>query len=185
MQCIHKCRGGQCKVRKIKVVTIPRNQNHNSGQIGYNHENLIEINIVNNLSLKSSCTESFCIGLFNAQSVGMDEKRTEIKEFVTDQAINILFLTETWLRPSDDDIKCTDLTPSGYTINSFAHNSRGGGIAVLAKNYSPSVTHRNTYTSKFTFNHTSFELVHVTLVLHNQTVIFFCIYHPLPSTKTS
>ena len=64
----------------------------------------------------------------------MDEKQTEIKEFVTDQAIDILFLTETWLRPFHDEIKCADLTPSDYTINSFACNSRGDGIAVLAKN---------------------------------------------------
>ena len=92
----------------------------------------------------------------------------------------MLFLTETWLRSSDDEIKCADLTPSDYTINSFARNSRGGGIAILAKN---SVAHRITYTSKFTFNHTSFELVHATLVLHNQTINFFCIYRPPPSRK--
>ena len=71
-------------------------------------------------------------------SVGTDEKRTQIKEFVTNQAIDILFLTETWLRPFDDKIICADLTPSDYTINSFAHNSKGGGIAVIAKN---SLTH--------------------------------------------
>ena len=51
---------------------------------------------------------------------------------------------------------------------------------MLAKN---SVAHRITYTSKFTFNHASFELVHATLVLHNQTINFFCIYRPPPSRK--
>ena len=131
---ICKCTGRQREVREIKVVTIPRHQNRYSGQTGYNHGNLIETNTVNNLSSKSTGTESFRIGLFNARSVGTDEKRTEIKEFFTDQAIDILFITETWLKPSDDEIKCTDLTPLGYTINSFARNSRGGGIAVLAKN---------------------------------------------------
>ena len=60
-----------------------------------------------------------------------------------------------------------DLIPLDYTINSFARNSRGGGIAILAQN---SVAHRITYTSKFTFNHASFDLVHATFVLHNQTV---------------
>ena len=44
-----------------------------------------------------------CCTLF-ARSVGTDEKRIEIKEFVTDQAIDILFLTETWLRPSNDEL---------------------------------------------------------------------------------
>ena len=114
---------------------------------------LIEINIINNLSSKSTCKEFFRIGLFNARSVGTDEKRIEIKEFVTDQAVDILFLTKTWLRPSDDEIKCADLIPSDYTINSFARNSKGGGIAVLTKN---SVAHRIRYTSNFTFNHAFF-----------------------------
>ena len=75
--------------------------------------------------------------------------------------------------PFDDEIKCADLTPSDYTIISFARNSKGGEIAVLAKN---SVAHQITYTSKFTFNYASFELVHATLVLHNQTINLFCIY---------
>ena len=91
---VRKCRGGRRKIRKIKVLTTLRHQNRYSGQISYNPGNLIEINI-NNLSSKSTCKESFRIGLFNARSVGTDEKRTEIKEFVTDQAVGILFLTET------------------------------------------------------------------------------------------
>ena len=110
---VRKCRRGRRKVRKIKVLTIVRHQNGYGGQIGYNPGNLIEINIINNLSSKSTCKESFRIGLFNARSVGTDEKRTEIKEFVTDQAIDISFQTETWLRLSDDEIKCTALTSSG------------------------------------------------------------------------
>ena len=84
------------------------------------------------------------------------------------------------LRPFDDEIKCADLTSSVYTINLFARNSKGGGIVVPAKN---SVAHRITYTSKFSFNNASFELVHATLVLHNQTINFFCIYRPPPSRK--
>ena len=59
------CRGGRCKVRKIKVLTILRHQNRYSGQIGYNPGNLYEINIVNNRLSKSKCKESFRIGLFN------------------------------------------------------------------------------------------------------------------------
>ena len=103
---VYKCRGGRRKVGKIKVLT---HQNRYGGQIGCNPGNLIEINIINNLSLKSTCKEFFRIGLFKARSVGTDEKRTEIKEFVTDQAVGILFLTETCLRPFDGAIKCADI----------------------------------------------------------------------------
>ena len=77
---VRKCRGGLRKVRKIKVLTILRHQNRYSGQISYKQQNLIEINIINNLSSKSTSKESFPIGLFNARSVGTDEKRTEIKK---------------------------------------------------------------------------------------------------------
>ena len=62
---ILKRRGGRHKVRKIKVVSIPRHQNRYSGQIGYNPGNLYEINIVNNHLSKPKCKESFRIGLFN------------------------------------------------------------------------------------------------------------------------
>ena len=60
---VRKCRGGRRKVGNIKVLTILRHQNRYSGQIDYNPENLIEINIINNLSSKSTCKESFRIGL--------------------------------------------------------------------------------------------------------------------------
>ena len=87
---VRKCRGGRRKVKKIKVLTILRHQNRYGGNPGH----LIEINVINNLSSKSTCKEFFRIGLFNARCIGTDEKRTEIKEFVTNQAIDILFLTD-------------------------------------------------------------------------------------------
>ena len=92
---VRKCRGGWRKIRKIKVLTTLRHQNRYSGQISYNPGNLIDINIINNLSLKSTWKEFFRIDFFNARFVGTDEKRTEINEFVTDQAVDSLFLTET------------------------------------------------------------------------------------------
>ena len=72
---VRKCRGRR-KIRKIKVLTTLRHKNRYSDQIGYNPGNLIKINIINNLSSKSTCKEIFRIGLFNARSVGTDEKRT-------------------------------------------------------------------------------------------------------------
>ena len=162
---VRKCRGRRRKVRKIKVLTILRLQNRYGGQIGCNPGNLIEINIINNVSSKSTCKESFRIGLFNARSVWYGWETNWNKGICHRSGSCIFFLTETWLRPFDEEIKCADLTPLDYTINSFARNSKGGGIAVLAKN---SVAHQITYTSKFTFNHASFELVYATLVLHDQ-----------------
>ena len=58
------------------------------------------------------------VALFNARSVGTPEKRTEMSSFILDNDIDLLFLTETWLRPCGDEAKCADLAPSGYAVKS-------------------------------------------------------------------
>ena len=58
------------------------------------------------------------VALFNAGSVGSPEKRTGISSSILDNDIDLLFLTETWLRPCGDEAKCADLAPSGYAVKS-------------------------------------------------------------------
>ena len=58
-----------------------------------------------------------------------------VKDFVVDQDIDVLALTETWLRPGNiDDIEIGILCPTGYR---FLHvprgHSRGGGVGLLFK----------------------------------------------------
>ena len=50
---------------------------------------------------------------FNAQSVvgNCNNKRVEIEHFVHDESVNILLLTETWLRCQGDEGKCVWLQP--------------------------------------------------------------------------
>ena len=60
-----------------------------------------------------------CVCLFNAQSVGNSKKRSEIFNFISDYDVDVMLLTETWLRESGDDAKCKDLTPSGHKLFSF------------------------------------------------------------------
>ena len=45
--------------------------------------------------------------------------------------MDILFVTEAWLKPHGDEAKLHDLTPAGYIANSFPPESRGVGIAVV------------------------------------------------------
>ena len=71
--------------------------------------------------------------MFNACSVGTPEKRTEIADFIIDLCVDVLFLTETWLRQAGDEAKCADLAPPGFTAKSFPRSSRGGGLAVVLK----------------------------------------------------
>jgi len=80
-----------------------------------NFKNLITIP----LQTKPTLANDISIALFNARSVNSPEKGTEINTFITDNNIQLVFLTETWLRASGDGTRCTDLTPAGYSIRSF------------------------------------------------------------------
>ena len=165
--------------RNIRVLSRlqMKSTNRNTSNSNVNAYNLVETPLRKSV-LKSSSL--FRISLFSAHSVGSAERRIEISNFVTDQDIDILFITETWLKENGDEPKCSDVTPPGYSISSFPRNSRGGGIAILAKNH---VFSRLTFKSIFDFDHSSFELVQTTLTLQKRSVHFFCLYRPPPSLK--
>lgn len=55
-----------------------------------------------------------------------------------DEQIDILFVTDTWLRSQEDEEKSVDMTP-GYSMRSFPHSARGGGLAFIVKD-TPSLT---------------------------------------------
>ena len=98
----------------------------------------------------------------------------------TDFEAEVLFLTETWQGMRGDEAKCTDLTPPGYCMKSFPRSSRGGGLAVIFKDY---LSSRICFTTSFPFDHSSFELAQVSLTLLQHNTHLFCLYHPPPSSK--
>ena len=61
-------------------------------------------------------------------------KGDEIVEFVTDNDLDILVMTDTWLKP-EHDIARGDMTPACYTLYEEPRpgEKRGGGVAVLCK----------------------------------------------------
>ena len=124
--------------------------------------------------------KNLTLSLFNAQSVRQPEKRVSICDFICDADVDILFLTETWLSSSGDEARCIDLAPCGYDVKSFPRLTRGGGLAVVARK---AIFQSLKFTSSFTFDHSSFELVMVTLSLSNRSTHFFCIYRPPPNSK--
>ena len=100
-------------------------------------------------------TRKVTVTVFNARSVGEKSKRSDISDFIVDNDVHVLFLTETWLLPSGDDAKCSDLSPPGYRTLSFPCPSRGGGIAfVVADSLAPFLS----VTTDFSFPHSSLEL---------------------------
>ena len=79
------------------------------------------------LASARSSVSGLRVALFNARSVGTPEKRCEISNYINDNAIDLMFLTETWLRSHGDEAKIVDLASSGYAVKSFPRPSRGGG----------------------------------------------------------
>ena len=74
-----------------------------------------------------STRSSVAFSLPNAQSV--NKKCFIIKDYVVDNNIDILALTETWLQPKNvDDHIIGDLTPTGYSFHHIRRQTRGVGV---------------------------------------------------------
>ena len=112
---------------------------------------------------------------FNAQSVR--QIAGEIHDFIADNTLDALILTETWLQEVGDEPYVKEMTPPDYVFHSFPRvGRRGGGIAVLmSKSLAPKVTFR-------CLSYASFEAVTMCLSaekLVNLTVV----YRPPPSKQ--
>ena len=70
--------------------------------------------------------------LLNARSIR--NKTLIIKDFVIDNDINILTLTETWLNlNSNDQTIINSICPTGYLFQHVPREKRGGGVGILFK----------------------------------------------------
>ena len=86
--------------------------------VGPNLNNLVPVKRL--LPIQPNYTKllNFCI--LNDRSI--NNKTLIIKDDVVDKKVDILALTETWLKPDDDsDYITRDITPTGYC---FAHTPR-------------------------------------------------------------
>ncbi|KAL8594569.1 hypothetical protein ACOMHN_002124 [Nucella lapillus] len=129
---------------------------------------------VSNASNAISSTH-LLVGTFNAQSVGTSRKRTDICSFINDNDVDILLLTETWLRSAGDEAKCADLSPPGYSVHSFPRDRlrgpvRGGGIAIIVNN---SLKHQVLSCSFSDLDHPSFEAAYIILNINRQRLNLF------------
>ena len=73
------------------------------------------------------------MGLVNARSCR--NKTSKIADFVLDHGLDVLGLTETWLRPGERDFTTrSKLTPPGYLLLDVPRvTGKGGGVGVLLK----------------------------------------------------
>lgn len=142
-------------------------------QSGVNHGNLITIPLTDNLTNLTSVHKPICAGVFNARSVC--NKATEVCELIIDKGLDVLFLTETWLR--DDNSNGTvlhDLVPQGYEIfHQPRVGIRGGGTAIIYRK------HLNVTLAKpHNISITKFELLECSLNFGSVTTHIICVYHP-------
>ena len=119
--------------------------------------------------------------LLNAQSVCKDGKADAISDFILENNLDIVVITESWLRPMGDEPIIVKLTPDGYRCASFPRPSRGGGIAIV---YKDCLSSQLSFSQALPFAHPSFEFVEATAQIPGKSVVIFsCIYRPPPSTQ--
>ena len=71
---------------------------------------------------------------FNAQSVR--QIAGEIRDFIVDNTLDALILTEIWLQEVGDEPCVKEMTPTDYVFHSFPRvGRRGGGVAVLMSKF--------------------------------------------------
>ena len=153
------------KINYSKSDTVHRSRNLN---------NLISINrLPFQPSKPSTKLLQFCV--LNARSI--NNKTLHIKDYVVDNKIDILAITETWLK-SDDDCYFTirDICPQDYVFNHIPRTTgTGGGVGLLFK--------KNLKIKKLqTRTFRSFELMEVLLHTRSLTTRIVVVYRPPPSS---
>ena len=91
------------------------------------YTNLIHVDLHNAVTTPKS---NISVAVINARSVR--NKNTTITECITDHNIDILAITETWLKKNSDKPIIVAMTPSGYSfVNAPCASGRGGGVGVI------------------------------------------------------
>ena len=71
----------------------------------------------------------FC--LLNSRSI--KNKASLLNDFVIENKVDVMVITETWLPPGDVDQAVKTVTPQGYVLRCVSREQRGGGVAVVCK----------------------------------------------------
>ena len=124
---IRGCRGG--RIRRIRTRISDRHYHHEQHGRYVNHSNLVTVSIVSTPP-KPPNTK---VGLLNCQSVR--NKTSSAIDHVVHNDLDIVALTETWLKDNGEDQKTIgDLQPSGYLLrHQPRHGKKGGGVGLLYK----------------------------------------------------
>ena len=106
-------------------------------------------------------------------------KTSAFSDFVLSNDLDVVGVTETWLRPSDTQGLMDEITPAGFQLHQVPReNKKGGGVAVLVRNGIDSV-HCQT-DRRETFEHITVKLSD----RQSSQLLVHVIYRP-PSTSKS
>jgi hypothetical protein len=126
---IRGCRAGKHIQRSI--ASVPPLLRVSRNQCGINSTNLTEIHCIKNDHSLSGSRLSF--GLINARSI--KNKTTSLVDYITDNDIDVIAITETWLGTDGRDrVVEGEVCPPGYNLLHVPRpHGKGGGVAVLYK----------------------------------------------------
>ncbi|XP_061766120.1 uncharacterized protein LOC133558938 [Nerophis ophidion] len=134
----------QTNNRKIPVVSIPRYGRNYTKCTGHNKHNIINIATTDNLiknSLKQPTT--YNIVFLNIRS--LSPKTLLVNDIIRDNNLNVIGLSETWLKPNDF-FALNEACPPNFTHAHIARPlKRGGGVALIYNenfNLSPNINNK-------------------------------------------
>ena len=85
----------------------------------------------------SSNIEFACLNIRSALAMSdILDKPYLLREFIIENSLDLLALTETWLQPDTPPCSINSIVPPGYSIiNSPRKHGKGGGIALIYRSY--------------------------------------------------
>ena len=130
------CRAGvwaKSRTRQNGIRTVISNQPGRFSRFASlrNPDNLVKVPILQAANTKDT-SHAISVCLLNSRSV--KNKSSVLKDFVVDKDIDLLAMTEAWLRPGNIDcVEIGDLCPTGYDFIHIPRESRGGDVGLLFK----------------------------------------------------
>ena len=166
-------RAGRTLLHQIESLTSRNKIRKAKETCGINRNNLIEI------TKEATSTKYLDIAHVNVRSIR--NKTSQFQLEIGTQGIDICAITETWLKPPDEEtILLQQITPPGYDIISYprSNGKTGGGLAVVYKKH---IKLQNHSTMK---NLKTMECSQFQMKYRSDTISLFVIYH-IPSTRVS
>ena len=135
-----------------------------------NFRNLIHVNCTKEQKNRFMPT-NFC--LLNTRSI--NRKELSINDYVSENDIDILAITETWLRENDNEFSIAEMCPTGYQFHHVTRKyARSGGVGLLLKK---NIKVKKQFQKEFS----SFEYLDVIVNNRNISIRTIITYRPPPS----